>query len=464
MFESVEGSAGRYSLRKRLLVLLLVAIGVLWAAVAASGFVRAHHEADEMFDAQLAEVAQALLSLAHVGEPSTAPEVGSHVHKYQQKILFQIWRAQPDGRLLSLLTRSANAPVTPLVASMGFSERDWNGELWRFYVQHDDDRDFVVQVAQSHVVRDELAKEVAWRLILPMLLALPLLGAAVWVAVGSALRPVDAVAREVRGRKPDFLEPLPTSAAMPVEIAPLVEALNGLFGRVSAAIDNERRFTADAAHELRTPLAALKVQAQVAQRAADEPRRQALQQVLQGVERMTHLVEQLLTLARVDPGQQGIPAVRQQLPFSHCDLRRLAEQVCAELMPAALSKGVLLEIEPGPAAPLLGNAGLLATLLRNLVDNAIRYVPAGGSVALSLGAGELRVADNGPGIAAADRERALRRFHRLVGSEQGGSGLGLSIVSRIAELHGAAISLGETAGGGLTVCVSFPPAETAGAG
>ncbi len=445
-----------YSLRKRLLALLLVTIGVLWAAVAASGFMRAHHEADEMFDAQLAEVALALLALAHVGDTEVAPDLTGSVHKYQQRILFQVWRVvpTPGGERLSLLTRSANAPSEPLSAAAGFSEHEWQGEVWRFYMQRDDDNDYVVQVAQSHTVRDELAQEIAWRLILPMLLALPLLGVAVWMAVGAALRPLAAVVREVRGRQPDYLEPLALGGPMPVEVAPLVDALNGLFARVRSTIDNERRFTADAAHELRTPLAALKVQAQVAQRAADEPRRLALQQVLQGVERMTHLVEQLLTLARVDPGQPGA-AARQSLAFAACDLRRLAEEVCAELIPAALAKGLQLEIEPGPAWPLDGHGGLLQTLLRNLIDNAIRYTPPGGSIVLTLADGLLQVADNGPGIAAADRDLALRRFHRLVGSEQAGSGLGLSIVSRIAELHGATLTLEETPGGGLTVQVKF---------
>jgi two-component system sensor histidine kinase QseC len=444
----------RYSLRKRLLAWLLLAISVLWLTVAASGFQRAHHEADELFDAQLAEVALALLALAHVGESQVAPDLAANFHKYQQRILFQLWREPRPGDRLQLLTRSANAPSEPLSLAPGFSEREWNGELWRFYVQYDSDRDYVVQVAQSHTVRDDLAGDIAWRLILPMLLALPLLGAAVWLAVGAALRPVDAVVGEVRQRQPEHLEALPLVGPMPVEIAPLVEALNGLFARVRATLDNERRFTADAAHELRTPLAALKVQAQVALRADDGPRRQALLQVLEGVERMTHLVEQLLTLARVDPAN---PA----LSFAVCDLRGAAEQVCAELMPAALAKDLQLEIEPGPACPLNGHAGLLHTLLRNLVDNAIRYVPAGGVINLNVGAGELRLADNGPGIAPAERELALRRFHRLVGSEQSGSGLGLSIVSRIAELHGATLALEETPGGGLTVRVVFPPPAVA---
>ena len=456
-----HAALGSYSLRKRLLALLLGMVGLLWIIVAASGFMRANHEADELFDAQLAEVALALLALAHVGEASVAPDLAGTTHKYQQRILFQVWQVPPAGTKdpLKLMTRSANAPEVPLSNIAGFSEHPWHDEMWRFYVQYDDDRDYLVQVAQSHTVRDELSEEIAWRLILPMLLALPLLGAAVWVAVGAALRPVAAVVAEVRDRQPNYLEPLPLSGPMPAEIAPLVLALNGLFARVRATMDNERRFTADAAHELRTPLAALKVQAQVAQRAADEPRRQALQQVLQGVERMTHLVEQLLTLARVDPGNPQVSTDSGNgLNFAACDLRRLAEQSCAELMSAALQHGIQLEIEPGPPWPLSANAGLLLTLLRNLIDNAIRYVPAGGAITLSLANRALRVADNGPGIAPADRELALRRFHRLDGNGQSGSGLGLSIVSRIAELHRASVTLAETPGGGLTVQVSFPSA------
>lgn len=451
-----------YSLRKRLLLLLLVGISVLWLAVAASGFLRAHHEADEIFDAQLVEVALTLLAVGHVDQTTVAPEITDHLHKYQQRILFQVWRLE-EGKPPQLVVRSANAPHTPLPGTDGLSEQTWNGELWRFLIRTDDDRDYQVQVAQAHAVRDELAEEIAWRLLVPMLLALPFLGAAVWWAVGVALRPLDAVVDEVQRRQPQRLEPLALPAPLPTEVVPLLDALNQLFARVRTAIDNERRFTADAAHELRTPLAALKVQAQVAQRAAGEPQQQAIRQVLGGVERMTHLVEQLLTLARVDPDNPTLQA-------EVVDLRVAAAQACADLMPVALARGQTLEVDDGegrsPAVLVLAHPALLLTLLRNLIDNACRYTPAGGRIVLRLQAGEdelsgsVAVVDNGPGIAAADRGAAVQRFHRLHRSaaDSSGSGLGLSIVLRIAELHGASLRLEDTPGGGLTAVVSFQPA------
>ena len=458
----VTAARSTYSLRKRLLVWLLLAISLLWLAVATSGFLRAHHEADEIFDAQLAEVALTLLAVGHVGRSEVAPEITDYLHKYQQRILFQVWRLEP-GQPPRLVVRSANAPQTPLPGTDGLSEQSWNGELWRFLIRTDDDRDYQVQVAQAHKVRDELAEEIAWRLLLPMLLALPLLGAAVWVAVGTALRPLQAVGDEVRQRQPQRLEALDLPGALPAEVAPLLDSLNQLFARVRTAIDSERRFTADAAHELRTPLAALKVQAQVAQRASGESQQLALRQVLGGVERMTHLVEQLLTLARVDPDNPTLQA-------EVVDLRAAAAQVCAELMPIALARQQTLEIDDDGEPPVLvlAHHGLLLTLLRNLVDNACRYTPAGGQIVLRLSGaaaelgGQVAVIDNGPGIAPADHSAAVQRFHRLHRSaaDSSGSGLGLSIVARIVELHGGSLILEQTPGGGLTVRVIFHPPGT----
>lgn len=238
----------------------------------------------------------------------------------------------------------------------------------------------------------------------------------------------------------------------------MLDALNGLFGRVDRAMENERRFTADAAHELRTPLAALTAQAQVALRAQNAAERDhAIRQVEAGARRASHLVEQLLTLARLDPA--AAPA------FAAVPLDVLATEICADHAPAALAKQITLELDAPERVLVVGQDAMLRVLLRNLVDNAIRYTPSGGKVGVGVTAQKdaviLSIADDGPGIPAPEREKALHRFHRLAGQDIEGSGLGLSIVARIVELHGARLELGDREDGhpGLVVRVilNHPP-------
>jgi two-component system sensor histidine kinase QseC len=260
---------------------------------------------------------------------------------------------------------------------------------------------------------------------------------------------------QVAQRDPENLQPIAVDDC-PAEVVPLVDSLNRLFGRVTKSIDNERRFTADAAHELRTPIAALRVQAQVARAAADDRERQrALDNVITGCDRATHLVEQLLTLARLDPAH-----VRRQ--SEPCDLRAVAKAAIGDIAPRAVAKGVDIELDEGPPTMTRGDAGLLAILIRNLVDNAVRYSPsrttvrvridpAGGSVGKTL-----IVADEGPGVPAEALQHLGDRFYRAMGTGETGSGLGLSIVKRIAELHDAAVSFGVGPDGrGLQAKVAF---------
>jgi len=242
---------------------------------------------------------------------------------------------------------------------------------------------------------------------------------------------------------------------VPAEVRPLVESLNRLFGRVAASIETERRFTADAAHELRTPLAALRGQAQVARAATDgDERRRALDQVIAACDRAAHLVDQLLTAARVDP-------VTASARFVECDLAAIARAVVGELAPGALEKGVELECEAQAAVPLRADPGMLAILLRNLVDNAVRYSPAGTTVRVQVRcegtSAVVAVNDEGPGVPADEREHVWQRFYRIPGTAGAGSGLGLSIVARIAELHAGIVRLEDGTGGrGLRVVAAFP--------
>ena len=312
--------------------------------------------------------------------------------------------------------------------------------------------------------RDEVAGEIAGQLLMPMLVALPALALLLLIAIGFALAPLRQLARDVSARAPERLEPLPIDT-LPAEVAPLVTRLNSLFADIVRALDNERRFTADAAHELRTPLAALKAQAQVALASVDAAQRQhALNQILVGCDRATHLVAQLLTLARLDA---GTPQTMQDIA-----LRAIAEEVLASSAGDAIERHCELMLHDGNAR-VRGDPLLVQALLRNLVDNALRH-GGGTQIEVSItqrnGQAVLCVSDDGRGIAADERGRVLQRFYRSASADPGntalhqapGSGLGLSIVSRIVELHGGKLEINSpAAGNGVSVLVHLPLAAGA---
>ena len=422
-----------FSLRRRLLGLLLGGVAAAWLATMVFSYIDAHHEVDELFDAQLAQAAQTLLALAGHDEGDDIEDLGDAAHKYQRRLRFQIWRG--DGKLL---IRSKNAPETALTATDGFSETRGDDGHWRHFSQWNDERSLQVQVSENHHIRDDLIGHIAWRLLFPALFGLPLIGLWVWLATRHGLASLDGIARQIASRAPQQLQPL-TPATAPEEIRTMLEALNGLFQRVEAALEGERQFTADAAHELRTPLAALQAQLQVALRARDAAERaRSLGQLQSGLTRAAHLVDQMLQLARLDP-ESGLPNPQP------VDLGTLAESVCADLGPLILDKNLDFALDAAPGCSVIGQAEWLRVLIRNLVDNAIRYTPPGGQVRVAIagsdGCCRLRCSDSGPGIPADERESVLRRFHRLDQGTQPGSGLGLAIVARIAELHGADLEL-----------------------
>ena len=423
-----------FSLRRRLLGLLLGGVAAAWLVTMVFSYIDAHHEVDELFDAQLAQAAQTLLALASHDEGEGVEDLGEATHKYQRRLRFQIWRA--DGKLLM---RSNNAPESPLTEARGFSETQGKDGHWRHFSQWNDEHSLQVQVSENHHIRDDLIGHIAWRLIFPALFGLPLIGLWVWLATRHGLSSLDGVARQIASRDPQQLQAIHPASA-PAEIRPLVEALNGLFQRVEQTIDAERRFTADAAHELRTPLAALQAQLQVAQRARNgEEHDRSLQQLQSGLSRAARLVDQMLQLARLDP-ESGLPHPQP------VDLTALGEAVCADLGAQIIARNIDFSFEsPGPAI-VTGHAEWLRVLIRNLVDNAVRYTPEGGTVTVRIerqnGRLTLAVSDSGPGIPAAQRSAVLQRFHRLDQGGQPGSGLGLAIVARIAELHAAQLYLG----------------------
>ena len=430
---NTPGSTVWFSLRRRLLGLLLGGVAAAWLVTMVFSYIDAHHEVDELFDAQLAQAAQTLLALAGHDEGDDISDLGDAAHKYQRRLRCQIWRA--DGKLLM---RSNNAPTTPLTTASGFSETHGEEGHWRHFSQWNDDRSLQVQVSENHHIRDELIGHIAWRLLFPALFGLPLIGLWVWLATRHGFASLDGIARQIASRDPQQLQPVHPAAA-PEEIRTLLEALNGLFQRVENTLEGERRFTADAAHELRTPLAALQAQLQVAQRARDsDERERSLNQLQSGLSRAAHLVDQMLQLARLDP-ESSLPDPQA------VDLATLAEAVCADLGPQILARNLDFDLEAESNAVVTGQAEWLRVLIRNLVDNAVRYTPEGGQVRVVVRRNgsqiELSVSDSGPGIPVEERESVFRRFHRLNQGSQPGSGLGLAIVARIAELHGATFCL-----------------------
>ena len=450
------------SIRRRLLVTLLAAFAVIWASVVVITYANVRDQVEERFDDQLAQTAQVLwLLFARARAAGTsAPEdlyAGRIIARFGVHYAFQVW----DG--LELVARSANAPERRMASGYGASDGAIDGEPWRFYYRVDALRGLDVIVGNALADRQSVVGALVFGTVWPVLAGLPVLALLVILGVHRGLEPLRSIARSIAERDADSAKPIPTQHA-PREVSPLVRALNELLGRLHARIERERHFTADASHELRTPLAALRAQAQVAQRAeTDADRRQALDKLIAGVDRATHLVEQLLTLAGLDPDNPHENAAR-------VDLKAVAEEAMAELDGAARRRNVNLALRGEPSV-VRGRSAALSVLLRNLVDNAIRHSPAGSTVDVSIETiGDtviLSVRDQGPGIPAEDRERVFDRFYRRLGTQTDGSGLGLSIVARVAEVHRAHGSLEAAEPGpagdqspGLAVIVRFPTAST----
>ncbi|MDL2337217.1 MAG: ATP-binding protein, partial [Pseudomonadota bacterium] len=286
----------------------------------------------------------------------------------------------------------------------------------------------------------------------PMAVALPLLALAIGWAVHRGVEPLRRLGRTLASRRPQALHPVVVDGA-PSEMAPMVDALNGLFSRIGDLMESERRFTADAAHELRTPIAAIRAQAQVAQGETDDGRRRhALEATLEGCDRATRLVEQLLTLSRLEAGAAPVG--------QPVDLSAVVRSVVADLAPQAIHKRQSIEVDATEPCRVQGDALLLAVLARNLVDNAIRYSPPGAIVKVTVARQHdrfrLTVEDSGPGMSEPDLQRVGERFFRVIGSGQGGSGLGWSIVRRIADVQHGRVEIGRSlALGGLSVSVEW---------
>jgi two-component system, OmpR family, sensor histidine kinase QseC len=438
---------------------LLVVLG----AAAWIGFEGSQDEADELFDARLATSARVLAALvtAQPRPPAGAPvvvsfpapleaaahdEAGPLGHYYETKIAFQVLDA--GGRLLMRSASAPEAAYAPLAP--GFSTQ----RNWRVFTLRS--ADLWVQAAERDDVRDEISAKLALTAVTPLIAGIPLLLFLIAVLVRYGLAPLAELAQRIERRQPGSLAPV-RLARSTAEIEPVLSALNGLLERVRSAIARERRFTADAAHELRTPLAALKIHAQNAARAASATERQAsLEHMMSGLDRSVRLVEQMLALSRA-----AAPRAPAAGPVP---LLQVVEDALDDVLPTLKGRGVKVSVASDPPEAelvLRGDRDKLTCLARNLLDNAARYAPPGSAIHVELasrsGATTLTVRDEGPGIPPELRERVFESYYRIPGTAGDGSGLGLAIVREIATEHGATVALGNGDGGrGTQISVSFP--------
>ena len=466
------------SIQRRLLANPLITIAFVSLITLFLSYRDATHEVQELFDANLAQSARVLHALVTpellTGDNKQLQELllnfpeypsdkvlklndEAHTlgHEYERKLAFQVWNKEKE-----LLLHSASAPTTALseralsTMNRGFVDEEVGTHNWRVFALWDETEQYLVQVGERYDVRNELITKISQQVITPLLVSLPFLGLMIWVGIGRGLRPVQRVAEEVVRRDPQHLDSMDVGP-VPTEIRPLVEGLNKLFDRLRSALETERRFTDDAAHELRTPLAALKTQAQVALRATDDREKtQALNNVVNSVDRSTHLVEQMLILARLDPSA-SMPA-REPI-----NLHDLTAEVVAQLVPSAMKLNTDIEITGSEDTIVYSDPVSLSIMIRNLADNAIRYSKSNGEVVINIDSINpdevvLSVSDSGPGIEPELQSRVFDRFYRVTGNAATGCGLGLSIVKRVADLNNLRVELTNKENGtGLVASVHF---------
>ena len=450
------------SIRRHLLGWLLGALSVGAVMLAAATYAFTLDEMNEVFDEQLKQVALTVLTHAEgdlsavVATPAAASDLDGYA------FVTQVWTL--DGERLSVSVADVGIPFIP---EEGFRTISTHDRDWRVYTDRSTSR--FIQAAQPMEVRHELAADVALKILIPSLMAVPLLALLLAYALRRGLRPLTETSNDIRRRSAASLEPIDVRS-LPLELQPLVTSINVLLEKLAKAMAAQRQITADAAHALRTPLTALRLQVQALTTAEDdEARRAAALDTQQGLSRATRLVEQLLSLSRVDPEAAPAP------PREAIDLGALARSVVGDFSGFAESRQIDLGAEvqetPGRANLVLGNREQLQVMLNNLVDNALRYTPSGGRIDVCVEAGPLAeqvsvaVADSGPGLPAEERERVFDRFYRGTTAHQRdmaieGSGLGLAIVRAAAARHDATIdittglSLGPNAPG-LTVRATF---------
>ncbi len=431
-----------HSLRRRLLVSVLGAILLGTLAQGISAYRGALAQADTLFDYHLQQMANSLR--AGPALPGFPLNDNSDL---TTDYVIQIWAA--DGSHVF----QSNRVILPPRAVLGFADVTQGGTRYRVYSMQTPLQ--TIQIAQNMDDRLSRARALAARAVLPMVVIAPLLMAVLWWIINRSLAPLERTRRQVAVREAKDLTPLPEDG-LPDEVQPLVQEINLLFGRLSDAFSSQRAFVANAAHELRSPLTALKLQAQALARTSDpQAREQAVARLNQGVDRAIRLMQQLLVLARQES------ALPDPAGWRSVDLRALLEQVVQDLLPQVQSRCISLTLEADATAIVHGDADGLQILLRNLLENAIKYTPVQGRIRLRVdrnkAATRVVVEDSGPGISPEQRERMFERFVRADDAPGTGSGLGLSIAKAIAERHGATLTLGHSAElGGLSILLEFP--------
>lgn len=450
------------SLKKQLLFSLLSSLILVWGITIYVSYQQTRDEFTKLFNAELAQSARVVHAfvenllqqrrLTKLWDQDKSPDLFYMPilgHKYERKIAFQL-RSVKEGVVL----RSESAPEFALsLTRNGYSETMINAQLWHVFSISTENGDYVIHVGQRDDIRRKLVESLASQELLAMLLALPILGLVIWLIVSRILRPVNQLKEQLAAREVGHLHPL-TLEKLPEEVIPMVEQINTLFVLLEQAFTNERNFTSDASHELKTPLAGLMTQLQVAQKAQDASMRQkALQKCQQAVLRMTHMVQQLLTLARLQHQNA-------QLDKQPVDVNQALITVISDIEFTAFEKNIELELKGKDGILIEANPQLIDVLFRNVIDNAIKYTPEGGSVRLCIGQDRqvwLTVEDSGPGVMGEDYARITQRFYRCVETAQTaeGSGLGLSIVTRIIRLHDAEIAFSKAELGGLQVSIRF---------
>lgn len=441
-----------YSLRRRLLQWISFPIVIATSLTFLIGFIFAWHEIEEVYDAQMVHSAKVLLQLT---QHEIMEDEGAHLgienpdlhHKYERKMGFRVWMND------SLITQSPNTEeFGSFEAPPGFSDQRIGKHEWRFFVFIDSANKIQIEVSERYDIRYELIGQLMSALIIPALLLIPVILLLVWVGIRQTLKPVVRMSADVDSRNSDDLAPI-SLASLPVEIAPLIQALNRLFSRLDTSFQREREFTDHAAHELRTPLAAMKTQTQVLlKKSAHVPEcRDGLENLESSINRATHLVNQLLALARLQ---------HEKFPMMKADLSVYILNKIKEIEPLAAAKTLRLTTDIASSCIIKCHEGSLPILLGDLLDNAIKYTPVGGAIHISLSAdGLFTITDTGPGLNDEDKERVFERFVRADTSGQSGSGLGLPIARWIADAHGVSIKMADNQPHGLIVSLQWEVAR-----
>ena len=437
-----------YSLRRRLLIWISFPIILAMLLAIISSYFFARHEIEEVYDAQLVHSAKFLLQLTqHEIQKNDGFYLGLEnpdlQHRYERNLGFRIWAGN------ELITQSPSArDFDAFEAGPGFSDHIVNGRQWRFFVFLDPAHKIRIEVSERYDIRYELIAQLMISLLIPVLLFLPIIFLIIWVGVRRVLKPVVQISTDVDRRSSDDLSPIQKDT-LPQEIAPLVTSLNRLFMRLEDSFKREREFTDHAAHELRTPLAAMKTQTQVLMRRAKNIPDcvEGLDNLQSSIDRATHLVEQLLSLARLQ---------HENLPQEKTNLSQIVLDIITDIAPLALHKNITLKSDIAENIFVRAHGDSIRIMLRNLLDNAVKYTPEGGAITASLSLdGLLSITDNGPGLSDEEKTLVFGRFVRADHSGEAGSGLGLSIAQWIAHAHGVEIKLADNPPQGLRVQIKW---------